>query len=140
MAVRPKFRRAWFRRSESWRLSRLARLPGATIVRRIVSDPLDRTRDVSQGRAEVRKVDHREQQSCNPEQVDMGEQREEPQDSDDLELQLLRLVSHPLRQRVQFQIEIANREDGDDQDDPHHDHQDIRFAGCRDEGGQMVRS
>jgi hypothetical protein len=41
---------------------------------------------------------------------------------------------------VQFQVEIAHRQDRNYQNDSHHDHQDIRFAGCRDEGGQMVRS
>jgi hypothetical protein len=69
----------------------------------------------------------------------MGEQRQESQDSDDLELQLLRLVSHPLGQRVQLQIEVANRQDGDNQEDAHHDHPDVRFAGRRDETGQVVR-
>ena len=59
----------------------------------------------------------------------MGEQRQQPQHSDDLELQLLRLVSHPLGQRVQLQIEVANRENGDNQEDTHHDHPDVRFAG-----------
>ena len=103
-------------------------------------DLLDRTRDAAQWRAKVRKVDHRKQQARDPEQMHMGEQRQKPQDGDDLELQFLRLVSHPLGQRVQLQIEVANRQDGDDQEDTHHDHPDIRLAGRRDETRQMVRS
>ena len=70
----------------------------------------------------------------------MGEERQEPKDSNDFELQFLRFVSHPLWQRVQLQIEIANRQDGDDQEDAHHHHQNVRFAGRRDETRQMVGS
>lgn len=66
--------------------------------------------------------------------------RQQPEDGDDLELQFLRFVGHPLGERVQLQIEIADPENGDDQEDAHYDHQDVRFAGRRDEGGQMMRS
>src|SRR6266850_6102792 len=140
MAVHLLLRRARFRlflRRGGWRAACLA---SDNIVWRITSDLLDRTCDAAQWRAEVRKVDHRKQQSCDPEQVHMGEQRQEPQHSDDLELQLLRFVSHPLGQRVQFQIQVANRQDGDNQEDAHHHHPDVRFDGRSDETGQMVGS
>ena len=70
----------------------------------------------------------------------MGEEREKPEDRDNLELQFLRLVRHPFRQRVQSQIEIADRKDRKDQKNADHHHPDVRFAGRRDEGRQVVRS
>jgi hypothetical protein len=70
----------------------------------------------------------------------VGEKREEPQDGDDFELQFLRFMSHSLRQCVQLQIEVANDQDGYDQENSHRHHQNIRFTGRRDEGWQMVGS
>ena len=67
-------------------------------------DPLDRARDAAERRAKIRQVDHRKQQACDPEYVYMGEQRQEAKDRDDLELQFLRFVRHPLRQRMQLQV------------------------------------
>ena len=110
-------------------------LPGA-----FSCDLLHRIRYAAQWRAEIRKIDQREQQARDPEQMHMGEERQKSQDGDDLKLQFLRLVRHPFGQRVQTQIEIADRQDGDDQKDTHHDHPDVRFAGRRDEGRQMVGS
>jgi hypothetical protein len=69
----------------------------------------------------------------------MRKQRQQAEHSHDLELQLLRLVRHSLRQRVQMQIEIADPEDGGNQYDADNDHQDIGVAGRGDEGRQMVR-
>jgi hypothetical protein len=63
-----------------------------------------------------------------------------PEDSHDLELQFLRFVSHPLRQRMQLQVKIADGQDYDDEENAHHDHQDVRFTGRRNERRQMMRS
>ena len=58
----------------------------------------------------------------------------------DFELQFLRFVGHPLWQSVQMQIEIAHDQDGDDQENTHHHHQNVRFTGRRNETRQMVGS
>jgi hypothetical protein len=70
----------------------------------------------------------------------MGEERQEAKDSNDFELQFLRFVGHPLWQSVQMQIEIAHGQDGDDQENTHHHHQNVRFTGRRNETRQMVGS
>ena len=69
----------------------------------------------------------------------MGEERNQAKDRDDFELQLLRFVRHSLWQRVQAQIDVADAEHCKDQEDAHHDHQDIRLAGLGDVERQMVR-
>ena len=68
-----------------------------------------------------------------PEQVVVREQRQQAQHGHDFKLELLRLVGHPLRQRVQVQIEIADRENGDDQENADADHQHIALARGGDE-------
>ena len=70
----------------------------------------------------------------------MGEERQKAKDSNDFELQFLRFVGHPLWQSVQMQIEIAHGQDGDDQENTHHHHQNVRFTGRRNETRQMVGS
>ena len=79
-----------------------------------------------------------EQEADDPEDVHVREQGYKPQHRDDLELQLVRLVRHALRQRVQAQEQVADRQHGDDQDDGHDRHQDVAFTGCLDERGHVV--
>ena len=50
-----------------------------------------------------------------------------------------RPVCHPLRQGVQVQIEIADRENGADQEDADSDHDDVAVTRRRDETRQMMR-
>jgi hypothetical protein len=54
--------------------------------------------------------------------VVVREQRQQAQHGHDFKLELLRLVGHPLRQRVQAQIEVTDRENGDDQKNADDDH------------------
>src|SRR5580692_6095224 len=57
---------------------------------RIVRDLLNRSRNAAQRRAKIGNVDQSQEQSCHPEQMYMGEQRQQAEDGHDLELQLLR--------------------------------------------------
>jgi hypothetical protein len=70
----------------------------------------------------------------------MGEERQQAKHGDNFELQLLRLVRHPLRQRMQLKVKIADGHDGEDQKNSHRDHQHIRLAGRCDEARQMMGS
>src|SRR5262249_21111832 len=54
--------------------------------------------------AKIRQVDQRQQQSGDPEDMHMREERDQPQDGDDLELYFLAFVSHVLGQRMQSKV------------------------------------
>ena len=69
----------------------------------------------------------------------MGEERQQTQNRDDLELELVRLVGDALWKRVQAQKQNTDDEDHDDEKYRHHRHKDVAFARPRDEGRQMVR-
>jgi hypothetical protein len=68
----------------------------------------------------------------------VGKQGQQAQHSDNFEVKLVRPVRHPLRQSVQMQIQIANSQNGGDQEDSDSDHQDIGVTGSRDEAWQMM--
>ena len=63
------------------------------------------------------------------------EERQQAQHSHDFELQLLRLVGHPLRHRVQVQIEDTDHENGADQKNADNHHKGIGVARSSDEAG-----
>ena len=115
----------------NWRL-------GWVRFRRNASHLFDRSCDPAQRRAEVRQVDHGEEQADHPVQVVVREQRQQAQHGHDLKLELLRLVGHPLGQRVQVQIEVPDRENGDDQKNTDSDHQDIGITWRGDERRQVM--
>src|SRR5580692_12195539 len=58
----------------------------------VVCYSLYRSRDTRQRGGEIGQIDQGEQQPRDPEDVDVGEEREQPEHGDDLELQLLTLV------------------------------------------------
>src|SRR5438552_3799551 len=68
----------------------------------------------------------------------VGKQRQQAQHSHDFELKLVRPVRHPLRQRMQMQIQIADSQNGADQEDSNAYHQDVGFTWSGDEAWQMV--
>ena len=111
---------------------------GWVLFRRNAGHLLDRSGNPAQRRAEVRQVDHGEEQADHPEQVVVREQRQQAQHGHDFKLELLRLVGHPLRQRVQVQIEVTDRENGDDQKNADADHQNVGVIRCGDEGWQVM--
>src|SRR5580704_1736276 len=100
---------------------------------------LDRPRDSPQRRAKIGKFNEREYQADHPENMHMREQRDQAQDGDDLELQLLRPMRHPLGQRVEAEEQKTKSQDGKRQDDGHDDHKDIGLARRGDERRQMMR-
>jgi hypothetical protein len=77
---------------------------------------LDRCRDPAHPTAKVGDIDQREQQSCDPEKVDVGEEGKKAQYGDNLKLELVRPVRHALRQRVQTQKHQTERQNGPDQE------------------------
>jgi hypothetical protein len=62
---------------------------------------LERTRNPTHHRAEVRNIDERKNQTDDPKDVHMRKQRDQSQDRNDLELNLLRFVGYALRQSMQ---------------------------------------
>src|SRR5262245_16187230 len=58
-------------------------------ARRSVRNPLDRTCDALQRRAEIRDVDQGEQQSCDPEDMHVRKERDQAENGHKFELQLL---------------------------------------------------
>jgi len=99
---------------------------------------LRRACDAAQRSAEIGKVHKREQQAGHPEDVLVREERQKPQHRDNLELQFLRPMCHPLGERVQAKEQISEGEHGDDQRNSHHDHQNVSLARRRDEWRQVV--
>src|ERR1700751_1249128 len=71
--------------------------------------------------------------------MNVGKERNQAQYGNDLELELLRLMRHSFGKRMQVQIDVADPENRKDQEDAHHDHQDIRLAGPGDVKRQMMR-
>src|SRR4051812_49884428 len=75
---------------------------GAGRAWRGVGNALDRVGDAAYRRAEIGQVDHREQQARDPEDMQVSEKRDQAENGDDLELQLVRFVRHALGQAVQL--------------------------------------
>ena len=90
------------------------------------------------GCREIRKLDHREKQGRNPEDVVVGEQREESEDRHDLNLDRAGTVRPSFGQGMELKVEIADRDHHRDQEDAHRDEQRVALAGRGDEPGQMV--
>ena len=120
-------------------MSRSLRFVDRSRIRRAARDLRDGACDAAQRRAEIGQVDHGQQQPRDPEQMDVGKERQQAENGDDLELQLLRFVRHALGQRVQPQIDVADRQNGSDQDDANDHHQDVRVTRRGDKRGQMMR-
>jgi hypothetical protein len=99
---------------------------------------LDRSSDAPKRCTEIRKIYEGEQQTRDPEEVDMGKQRKQTQDRYDLKLELLRLVGYPLWQAMQPEVEISDTKNCGDQHETHSDHQYIRVARCGNEEREMV--
>src|SRR5262245_26654040 len=70
----------------------------------------------------------------------MRKERDEAQDGDNLELDLVRSVCDPLRQRVQSPVQDAERHHSNQQKYADDNHEHIGFAGSGDERRQMVGS
>jgi hypothetical protein len=94
--------------------------------------------DAAHRRAEIRQVDQGQQQSRNPEDMHVGEKRNQAEDGDDLELQLLRFVRHALGQAVQFPVQGAHPQEGRHKEKAHHHHQGVRPVGTGNEKRQMM--
>ena len=62
-----------------------------------------------------------------------------PSTRDDLELQLLRLVRHAFRQRMQAQKEISDGQDRGDQEHRYGHHENVRVPGAGDEARKVMR-
>ena len=78
---------------------------------------LEGTRHPAERGPEIRKIDESQQQSRNPEDVHVREEGQQTEHCDDLELQLMALVGHALRQRMQAQEENTDRQHRNDQED-----------------------
>ena len=103
-----------------------ARRPGRPVA---AGEPFERQRDrVHRGR-EVGQLDQREQQRRDPEDAVVGEERQQREHGDELQLHLVGAMRHVLGQRVELQVDQADRNDGDEQKDGHHRHQPVRLAG-----------
>ena len=94
-------------------------------------------RNALKRRDDVRKIDQGENQPGDPEQMHVGEQRQQPEDRNDFELQLL--VSETLGQRMQSEEDDADAEHGCDHDERRDHRQDVGLAGRGDEPRQVVR-
>ena len=92
-----------------------------------------------EGIPEVRNIDQRQQQTCDPEDVHMGEKGEQAQHGDDFELKLMGLCAMRSGKYAAAGT-AAPGQHGNDQNHGHDHHQDIRLAGGGDERRQMVGS
>jgi hypothetical protein len=70
----------------------------------------------------------------------MREKSNEAQDGDYLELQLVRLVRHPLRQSMQPKEQDAEHQNGEHQEYAHRNHEHVGFAWSGDERWEMMGS
>jgi hypothetical protein len=122
---------------DSW--DSLVRHPVGALARRDAGDLLKGSRDPAERPPEVRNVDQCKQQARHPEDVHVGEEGEQAQYGDDLELQFVGLVRHALGQGVQPQEQEADRQHGDHQKHRHDHHEDIGLAGRGDERWQVMR-
>jgi hypothetical protein len=102
--------------------------------------PLNRARDAAKKATEVGKVDKRQQQSGDPENVHVREESNQSQDCDNLELHFLALVRYLLGQRMQSQVQDTETDDGRAKDYGRNDHEHVGLAGRGDECRQMVSS
>src|SRR5262249_51533441 len=94
-------RRATFFINRTGRSSRPVHLLGRISARLYASDFLCGCRNPAERCAEIGQVDQRKQQTRDPKNVHMREQRNKTQDSDNLELQLVGSMRHALWQRMQ---------------------------------------
>src|SRR5262249_53549583 len=88
--------------------------------------------------AEIGKVDQRQQQTGNPEDVLVREQGNEAQHGDDLELQLVAPVRDALGQGVQSEEQDTDAQNGAEENHGHDHHEHVGLAGGGDERRQMV--
>lgn len=99
---------------------------------------LNRARDAAKEAAKIRDVDECQQQTGDPKDVHVREEREQAEDGDDLELDLMPFMRHALRQRVQAQEQNAEPEDTQDKQDRHRDHEGVGLTRRGDEHRQML--
>jgi hypothetical protein len=104
------------------------------------SHRLSRVCDPVERRAEIRQLDEREKQAGYPKYMHVCEQSDQAQDSDDFKLYFVRPVRDPFGQGMEAKKEDAEAQDREQQDDSHHDHENVGLPGSRDEGRQMMRS
>ena len=103
------------------------------------SNVFNRLCDARDGGQEVGQIDKGENESREPEDVLIGEQREQAKNGNDIELHFLRPVRHPFGERMD-----GEKQDADAYDAKHHKpHDDIKqhigLAGRRDEERQIMR-
>ena len=116
------------RRWLDWRIIRWAFDPGELLYP--TGDPLQR-------RLEIGQVYECQEQASDPERVDVCEQRQQAEDGDDFELQLL--VAQPFGQGMKPEENSAQSENNRNQHDCRDDHQDVGLARSGQEPWQMTR-
>jgi hypothetical protein len=92
-----------------------------------------------QRRGEVGQVGQGQQPPSDPEDVGVREERDQAEDRNDLELELLRHVCHSLRRGMRTQVDIADAQHRENQEDSRRGHQDIHLAGLHDIEREMMR-
>lgn len=98
---------------------------------------LDRPGDPLQRRLEIGQVNECQEQASDPERVDVREQRQQTEDGDDFELQLL--VAETFGQGMKTEENGAQSENDCDQHNGGNDHQDVGVARSGQEPRQMMR-
>jgi hypothetical protein len=102
--------------------------------------PLDRARDAAKKATEVGKVDERQQQCSDPENVHVRKESNQPKYGDNLELHFLALVRYLLGQRMQSQVQDTETDNGRAKDYGRNDHEHVGLARRGDKCRQMVSS
>src|SRR5690349_15634341 len=100
--------------------------------------PFDGASDTTKEAAEVGKINERQQQAGNPENVHVGKESNQSQDGDDFELYFLPFMGDLLGQRMQAKIQDAETKDADAKSHSHNDHENVGIARRRDEHRKMV--
>jgi hypothetical protein len=109
-----------------------------SVSRRNSRELFGRTCNPSQRGAEVRQVYKGEQKGGDPKHMQMRKQCDQAQHRNDLELQLLRSVRKAFGQSVKVQENVSDRQDRDEQEYPHRDHENVGLIRRRDEPWQMM--
>ena len=78
-------------------------------------------------------------QTGDPEDVHVGEKRDQAENGDDFELQLVRLVRHAFRQAVQFPVQRTDPENDRYQKNARHHYQCVRAVRSGNKKRQMMR-
>ncbi len=92
------------------------------------------------GAEKLGNCDEGDQEGGDPEDVVVGEEREQGQHAHDLNLNLACPVRDVLGERMEAKVEEPHGEHDDDEEDDHRVEQAVRLTGCRDEERQMVGS